>query len=268
MNNQIFVYKGAEICFQTEGDSVMVNATEMARPFGKRPVDFLRTNSASEFIETMSAVRKCTPPDLVIVRNGGSDFGTWMHEDIALEFARWLSPAFAIWCNDRIKELLKHGITAMPQTIDSILADPDNAIRVLTELKESRQRAQSLEKKVELLEETAKDQAPKVLFADAVATSDKSILIGEFAKILNQNDIEIGQNRLYIWLRQKGYLGVRGDYYNMPTQKAMELGLFEIKETTINQPGGKVLISRTSKVTGRGQVYFVNKFIYNKTHPL
>jgi anti-repressor protein len=109
--------------------------------------------------------------------------------------------------------------------------------------------------------ELLKESEPKVLFAKAVESSNKSILIGELAKILNQNGIEIGQNRFYTWLRQKGYLGVKGDYYNMPTQRAMELGLFEIKETTINQPGGKVLISRTSKVTGKGQVYFVNKFL-------
>lgn len=112
--------------------------------------------------------------------------------------------------------------------------------------------------------EIIRAQGPKVLFADSVQTSDKSILIGELAKILNQNGIDTGQNRLYTWLRQNGYLGVRGDYYNMPTQRAMELGLFEIKETTINQPGGKVLISRTSKITGKGQLYFVNKFLNNK----
>jgi anti-repressor protein len=106
-------------------------------------------------------------------------------------------------------------------------------------------------------------QAPKVLFADAVATSDRSCLIGELAKILKQNGVKIGQNRLFVWLRERGYLCSKGEYYNQPTQKAMELGLFELKKTAVAQPGGSLLVTCTTKVTGKGQVYFMNKFIGN-----
>lgn len=111
--------------------------------------------------------------------------------------------------------------------------------------------------KIEL--ETAK---PKVLFADAVSTSDTPILVGELAKILHQNGVSMGQNRMFRWLRDNGYLiSKKGTSYNMPTQRAMELGLFKIKENAITHSDGHVTITKTPKVTGKGQVYFVNKFV-------
>lgn len=103
--------------------------------------------------------------------------------------------------------------------------------------------------------------APRVRFSQAVETSGKSILIGELAKILRQNGVEIGERRLFEWLRKNGYLCSQGERYNQPTQRAMELGLFEIKKTTINKPDGTTLVSTTTKVTGKGQIYFVDKFL-------
>ena len=103
---------------------------------------------------------------------------------------------------------------------------------------------------------------PKEIFADAVSVSHTSILIGDLAKIIKQNGVDIGQKRLFGWMRQNGYLIKRnGADYNMPTQRSMELGLFEIKESTVNNPDGSVRISRTTKVTGKGQQYFINKFL-------
>lgn len=103
---------------------------------------------------------------------------------------------------------------------------------------------------------------PKEIFADAVAASHTSILIGDLAKLLKQNGVETGQKRLFSWLREHGYLIKRkGTDWNTPTQKAMELDLFEVKESTVNNPDGSVRINRTTKVTGKGQQYFINKFI-------
>ena len=103
---------------------------------------------------------------------------------------------------------------------------------------------------------------PKEIFADAVATSHTSILIGDLAKLLKQNGIEIGQKRLFNWLRENGYLIKRkGSDWNMPTQKSMDLGIIEIKESTVNNPDGSVRINKTPKVTGKGQQYFINKFL-------
>lgn len=111
------------------------------------------------------------------------------------------------------------------------------------------------------LESQNKVMKPKALFADAVETSNTSILVGQLAKLLKQNGVDIGQNKLFKYLRDNHYLGKRGDYYNMPTQYSMEMGLFEIKERTIQNPDGSVKTVRTTKVTGKGQTYFVNKFL-------
>lgn len=130
--------------------------------------------------------------------------------------------------------------------------------------------ADALRQLAEQVEESEKqkqliaEQAPKALFADAVATSTQSCLIGELAKILRQNGVEIGQNRLFVWLRENGFLCQSGERYNQPTQRAMEMSLFEVKKTTINKPDGSILVSTTTKVTGKGQVYFVNKFLKDR----
>lgn len=116
-------------------------------------------------------------------------------------------------------------------------------------------------RKIHNLEEKAEQDAPKVLFAEAVATAKSSILIGELAKLIRQNGKQIGQNRLFQWLRDNGYLMGRGESYNMPTQYSMERGLMEIKERTINNPDGSSLVTKTPKVTGKGQQYFINKFL-------
>ena len=126
---------------------------------------------------------------------------------------------------------------------------------------EAEEEKERLQLKVKKQEEKIEQDKPKVLFADAVCTSKRSCLVAELAKILQQNGVNIGQNRLFKWLRDNGYLCQKGQYYNQPTQKAMELKLFEIKQTTINKPDGSVLVKSTTKVTGRGQVYFVNKFL-------
>ena len=118
------------------------------------------------------------------------------------------------------------------------------------------------EKQRLMLSALVEEQKPKVLFADSVASSKTSILIGEMAKILKQNGMDMGARRLFEWLRENGYLIKRkGTDYNTPTQKSMELGLFEIKETVINHSDGHTSVSKTSKITGKGQVYFVNKFL-------
>lgn len=113
-----------------------------------------------------------------------------------------------------------------------------------------------------VLMEDVKRMRPKEIFADAVSTSHTSILIGDLAKMLKQNGADIGQKRLFEWMREKGYLIKRkGADWNSPTQKAMELGVFEIKESTVNNPDGSVRINKTTKVTGKGQQYFINKFL-------
>lgn len=154
-----------------------------------------------------------------------------------------------------IPSIRRHGAYMMPDIIERVLEDPDTIIRLATALKEER-------KKRSALEEQAEVDRPKVLFADSVRASKHSILIGEMAKILKQNGVNMGQNRLFEWMRKNGYLIKRdGTDYNMPTQRAMEMGLFEIKETAITHSDGHTSINKTAKITGKGQQYFINKFL-------
>lgn len=121
-------------------------------------------------------------------------------------------------------------------------------------------------KKLQVLEAQAEENRPKVLFADSVAASNTSILVGELAKLLRQNGVDIGGTRLFRWMRENGYLIRRsGSDYNMPTQRSMEMGLFTIKETAITHADGTVTVSKTVKVTPKAQIYFVNKFLGEKT---
>jgi len=255
----VYDYKGSKISF-ANGKNVMVNATEMAKSFGKTTKDWLRTNASTEFINSLSAVRQICPSQLVVVRKGNSnefEQGTWMHEDVALEFARWLSPAFAIWCNDRIKELLKYGMTATQPTLDEMVNNPDLVIRMATQLKQEREEKARLEaENKRIIEETA----PAVTFTQAVSGSASSCLIGELAKLIDQNGYPMGEKRLFKWLRENGYLGTKGERYNIPNQRYIEQGLFELKKGTRSGNNGVMYTTITPKVTGKGQVYFVNKF--------
>lgn len=162
---------------------------------------------------------------------------------------------FQDWvCGEVLPSIRKHGAYMTDNILEKALASPDFLIQLATNLKEEKQKRIEAEQKIQT-------DAPKVLFADAVSTSRRSCLIAELAKILQQNGIKIGQNRLFEWMRKNGYLCQKGQYYNQPSQKSMELGLFEIKQTTINKPDGSVLVSTTTKVTGKGQIYFVDKFL-------
>lgn len=253
----VYDYKGSKISF-ANGKNVMVNATEMAKSFGKRPAKWLELPSTKEFLAALTDVRKS---DFALIQtdkggvSGGG--GTWLHEDVALEFARWLSPAFAIWCNDRIKELLKYGMTATQPTLDEMVNNPDLVIRMATQLKQEREEKARLEaENKRIIEETA----PAVTFTQAVSGSASSCLIGELAKLIDQNGYPMGEKRLFKWLRENGYLGTKGERYNIPNQRYIEQGLFELKKGTRSGNNGVMYTTITPKVTGKGQVYFVNKF--------
>ena len=155
----------------------------------------------------------------------------------------------------QIKEILKTIRKNGMYVTERLLDNPDLAIQAFTKLKEEREKRKELEAKIE-------EQKPQVLFANTVKSSYTSILVGELAKILTQGGFKTGQNRLFDLLRKDGFLISRqGTDYNMPTQKSMELGLFEIKESTVNNPDGSIRISKTPKVTGKGQEYFINRFL-------
>lgn len=153
-------------------------------------------------------------------------------------------------CDEILPSIRKNGM----YVVDNLLDNPDLAIQAFTKLKEEREKRKELEI-------VLKENKPKVIFAEAVEASKTSILIGELAKLLKQNGHDIGQKRLFSWLREQGFLIKReGSEYNMPTQKSMDLGLFEIKETAITHSDGHITVNKTPKVTRKGQIYFMNKF--------
>lgn len=162
----------------------------------------------------------------------------------AKKFKRWVT-------SDVLPQIRKTGGYQMPQTYSE-------ALRALADKAEEAERLTLVNKK---LEEQNLRMRPKEIFADAVAASKTSILVGELAKLITQNGYEIGQTRLFKWLRENGYLMCSGSSYNMPMQRYVQQGLFEIKESNVQNPDGSVRITKTTKVTGKGQQYFINKFI-------
>lgn len=165
----------------------------------------------------------------------------------ARAFKRWIT-------HEVIPDIRKHGMYATDNTVERMLDNPDAMIALLERYRDEKAQRVALEAKAE------KD-APKVLFADSVASSNQSILVGHLAKMMRQNGFEVGQNRLFDILRRDGFLCASGDRRNMPSQRSMEAGLMEIKERSINNPDGTIRLTITPMVTGKGQVYFVNRYL-------
>ncbi|WP_314347082.1 phage antirepressor KilAC domain-containing protein [Fusobacterium massiliense] len=174
--------------------------------------------------------------------------------EVLMQSRKPIAKEFKKKVKEILKDVRKYGMYAT----DELLDNPDLIIKMATRLKEEKAKNKELEDKM-------KEDKPKVLFADAVATSQSSILVGDLAKILKQNGIETGQKRLFSKLRDEGYLiKQNGMSYNMPTQKSMELELFEIKETAVTHSDGHISINKTVKVTGKGQQYFLNLFLKDR----
>lgn len=201
--------------------------------------------------EDDKGVAKCDTPsgkqEMTVINESGLYaliFGSKL--DSAKRFKHWVT-------SEVLPSIRKHGMYA----VDELVNNPELLIKVATELKEERE-------KNKRLEADNKRMRPKEVFADAVATSRQSILIGQLAKLICQNGHEIGQQRLFRWMRENGYLMKHGSNYNMPMQRYVEQGLFEIKESSVTNPDGSVRLTRTTKVTGKGQQYFINKFFNNE----
>lgn len=170
--------------------------------------------------------------------------------------------AFKHWVTSEVlPSIRKHGAYMTPETLQAAILNPDTMIQLCQQLKAEQDKNAAL---------TAANAAltPKGIFADAVSASKQSILVGDLAKMLKQNGVDIGATRLFQWMRENGYLvrGNRSDK-NMPTQRSMEMGLFDIKETVVSHSDGHTTINKTPKVTGKGQVYFVNLFLKRRSAP-
>ena len=165
---------------------------------------------------------------------------------------------FQDWvCGEVLPSIRKHGAYMTNDTLEKALASPDFLIQLATNLKEEQQKRIEAERKVT-------EAAPAVAFTKAVQSANSSCLIGELAKLIAQNGYSIGEKRLFAWMRDNGYLGKQGERYNIPNQQYVEQGLFELKKGVRSGSNGVLHTTITPKVTGKGQVYFVNKFLGNK----
>ena len=201
-------------------------------------------------------------PTTVVTEGGVIDVALDSRKPQARAFRRWIT-------HEVVPSIRKHGGYLTPQVVEDVLSDPDTLIRLATSLKQERQARQALEAEAAAQRAQIEASVPKVLFADAVAASNTDILVGDLAKLMRGNGAPFGANRLFERLRADGYLIKRkGADWNMPTQRAMELGLFRIKETAIARSDGSVSVSKTPKVTGKGQQYFITKYLTHQPTPL
>ena len=255
-NNQIINISGVS-CYEKDGTAYL-SLEAVARGLGftqtKNGVEYVRWETVDKYLSELGFPNKLGKG----VPTCGHD--SFIPENIfyrlAMKAKNEAAERFQAKIADEvIPSIRKHGMYATEVTIERMLGDPDAMIKVLTALKEEREQRKALESKVET-------DRPKVLFADAVSASDTTILIGDLAKLISQHGVDIGQRRLFQWMRDNGYLIRReGTDRNMPTQRAMELGLFSIKETAITCPDGRIRVTKTVRVTGKGQQYFINKFL-------
>lgn len=250
MNNlQVFNYNGNEVrTIQKDGEPWWV----LKDVCGILGISKYRDTASRLDEDERGSVRVDTPggeQEMTVVNESGL-YNVILRSDKpeAKPFRKWVT-------SEVLPSIRKHGAYMTPQKIEEALLNPDTIIKLATNLKAER------EKRMELERQAEKDK-PLVTFANSVSVAKASILVGELAKLLKQNGIEMGQNRLFTWMRENGYLISRkGADYNMPTQRSMEMELFEIKLTTISHGDGHTSLNKTPKVTGKGQIYFINLFL-------
>lgn len=254
MTNELQIFNNpefGEIRTLEEGERVLFCGSDVAKALGY-------TNPSKALSDHCKGVTKRYTP----TKSGTQEMSFIPESDLyRLVFSSKLSTAekFTDWVTDEILPTIrKHGAYMTPDVIERTLTDPDYIIQLATTLKDEQQKRKALEVQAE-------ENRPKVLFADSVAASHTSILIFDLAKILKQNGVDIGGHRLFDWMRKNGYLVRRdGNDHNMPTQRSMEMGLFEVKETTVSHSDGHISVNKTPKVTGKGQQYFINLFLSKK----
>ena len=212
---QIFQYNQNSVSFQMGAENRMVNATQMAKPFGKRVQHFLSTEQTKEFMNVLSQSRNLGFDKLVIVTKGGRSAGTWLHEDLAIVFAQWLSPEFYLWCNDRIKELLRFGLTATEEMLIKAATDPGFVLAMMTQIKESHEKTRLLEQQNRLLEEQVEQNATKVQFYDnlqEIRQKDEAGRIYNVSRIARELGMSpAGLNKLLI--RKGVAIKIDGSWY-------------------------------------------------------
>lgn len=260
--SKTFSYGSSNVRMKKVNGTVFVCLTDMAKGFpSKNLTNIINSKEMTDYLQTLSRLQICSLADLLQVKNGGDGSqGTWAHRKIALRVAQKLSPDFAIWVDDRIEELLTYGMTATQPTLDEMVDNPDLVIKLAMQLKHEREEKARLEAENAAKTREIEEAQPSIVFTQAVSGSVSSCLVGELAKLIDQNGYPMGEKRLFRWLRDNEYLGTKGERYNIPNQRYIEKGFFELKKGTRSGNNGVMHTTVTTKVTGKGQVYFINLF--------
>lgn len=249
---QVFNYEGFQLRTVEENGVAWFAARDIAQALGYS-MDGGMTKYFAHVPEIWKGGKRISTPGgyqemLCLTENGVYFFLGRSDKERAIPYQMWIA-------GEVMPSIRKHGMYITPSKVEDILSNPDAFIEVLQAYKSEKTKREALEAKVE-------EDRPKVIFADALEISNESILIGNLAKILRQNGVEIGQNRLFNFLREEGYLIRRkGECWNMPTQDSIERGFFEVKTRVINNADGSSKVVRTTKVTPKGQMHFVNMFL-------
>lgn len=253
MLNQLSVLKQVELC----GQQFCVYGTTDEPLFKAKDVAlWINHSDVSKMVQRVDEEEKVTNN----VRTPGGNQDVWFLTEnglyeVLMQSRKPIAKQFKKGVKQILKEIRTKGgymVAHQEETPEQIMA---RALKIADDT------IKRVQQQNTLLTQQIEQNKPKVLFADAVTASEDSILIGELATILNQKGVKFGQNRLFTYLRENGYLCKEGERRNQPTQKALDLGLFQVKKSTINAPNGSIIVSSTTKVTGKGQIYFINKLI-------
>ena len=248
--NEILNIRNVHCYMDNQTATAYLNAEDVARGLGftqeKNGIEYVRWETVNGYLRGFGFSQHVGKddylPEHMVYRLGFKS-----SNEVAQKFQ-------AVLADEVLPAIRRHGAYMTDQALERAITEPDFLIKLATNLKEEKEKRLEAERQIEA-------DRPKVTFANAVNVSKDGMLLGMLAKLLHQNGVDIGQKRLFQWMRDNGYLMKNGTDKNMPTQKARELGLFKVKERAIDNPDGSVRLIRTTLVTGKGQEYFINKFL-------
>lgn len=248
--NEILNIRNVHGYMDKETGTAYLNAEDVTRGLGftesKGGVEYVRWRTVNHYLRGFGFSQDVAKDDF-LPENMVYRLGFKASNGVAQKFQ-------AVLADEVLPTIRRHGAYMTEEALEKAITEPDFLIKLATNLKEEKEKRLEAERQIEA-------DRPKVTFANAVNVSKDGMLLGMLAKLLHQNGVDIGQKRLFQWMRDKGYLMKNGTDKNMPTQKSRELGLFKVKERAIDNPDGSVRLTRTTLVTGKGQEYFINKFL-------
>lgn len=269
---QIFSYNGNNVRMRKMNGYILVCLTDFAKPFPDKNLStIINSREITDYVARMSEIKNFSSVDLLRVTKGGAatQQGTWAHHRVAIRVAQKLSTDFAIWVDMKIEELMTTGSTSLQPQLPNFNNPAESARAWADQYEKNQMLSLEVKKKEEEKQAIIEETKPAVVFAECVKSAPTNILVRDLAKLITQNGYKIGEIRLYDWMVENKYLICKkrwsksqqkdvNDY--MPTQRTSEMGLFFVSERTITNCGNPTFIKHTCYVTGKGQIYFLNKF--------